>query len=303
MYGYLRVDQGHGRGALAKPQCGLCAHFGATYRTRTRMLAGFDPSTLALWLDGLSPEAAARTRVRCPLTLMSRKRTALSPDWEPLADVAAVQLFLAGEKLFDDRVDRDGALSRVAAAALRKDIAQAENYLKEAGFPLDTVRASLRRQPSIEASVTADIDRLSEPTATALGAVSGWLATRVLPEDQAITAQAERFGDRLGRALYLVDALHDLRRDLRKGAFNPLISVIGRLTPSAMRFLEGVLEGRLDALDAAFKAMPIRRHAGPLHDATVGSLRQKGRLALRRLPAPPVAQLALQTTTQSGSTS
>lgn len=293
MYGYLRVEGGHGRHVLAPAQCGLCRHFGTRYRMRTRWLAGFDPSVLLLVLDGLSAEGAPRAKVPCPIPL-ARARRAIDAEWPGVQAVAAVQLFLAAEKLFDDRVDRKGLTARAASALLKKDIARAEAWLVEAGFPLDQVRGELRRQAGLEADPSSDLDGLSAPTARGLASVASWCG-QYAGLDAASVAALRVFGDRLGRALYLVDALDDLRRDRASGAFNPLVSALGGVrSPAVASFLRGALEGRLRALGEALDGLALRRHREVLEAATLKSLRDRGFEALARLPAPAPARQLLE---------
>lgn len=285
MYGYLRAASGHGRTPLAHHQCGLCHQLGTTYRTRARWLAGDDPSVLAMLVEALGPELAPRERVRCP-TPGVRRRRAIAADWLPA--LAATQLFLAGEKLFDDRVDRDGLASRTAERLLRRDIDAACTTLADLGFPLADVRATLRRQPAVEADPHADLDALSGPTADGLRASVGWLVGHAGAGPGA-TAAAGDLADRLGRLLYLVDALTDLPRDLKRGRFNPLERAVGPLDPSALRFVAGALAGRVAALSTAFDALPLSAHAEVLCGALVDGLADKGWEAMARLPAPRLA--------------
>ena len=282
MYGYLRLDDRHGRAPLAQAQCALCHQLGASYRTRARWLAGDDPAVLALLLDALAPESRPAERVRCPLPGVPRRR-ALAADAPALAAVAALQLFLAGEKLYDDRVDRDGWLPRAAERLLRNDIAAACASLAALGFPLEEVRATLRAQPRLEADPAADLDTLASPTASALAASLAWLAGHAGLAPPTVAALAT-FAERLGRLLYLVDALTDHPRDLRRGRFNPIAAAVGPLGPAALRYVEGALEGHIAALAAAFDALPLHRNAPLLRAATVESLTTRGRDALARLP-------------------
>ncbi|TNF26359.1 MAG: hypothetical protein EP329_21390, partial [Deltaproteobacteria bacterium] len=157
---------------MAQHQCGLCHQLGTGYRTRARWLASDDPSLLAMLVEGLGATAAERDRVRCPIPGVRRRRAVVA-DWMPA--LAAMQLFLAGEKLFDDRVDRDGWLSRTAERVLRRDVVAASATLEALGFPLAAVREILRRQPAVEADPCADLDSLAVPTAEGLRASAAWL--------------------------------------------------------------------------------------------------------------------------------
>jgi hypothetical protein len=271
MYGFLRA---HGS-SIREQQCGLCRHYGTIHRTRARFLAGHDPSLLLMLVEGLAREPAPRVAVPCPVPF-ARARRAVDPGWPPLEAVAGVQLLFAGEKLFDDRVDRDG-LGRVLARFYAADIAGAEARLRELGFPADEVRAALRRQPEIEADPASDLDRLSEPTAQALDRSLAWLARLVSSPDP---EGVGRFGARLGRLLYLVDALHDLPVDLRRTGTSPLVRAVGAPSPLVRGYLEGTLEGRVAALERSFDSLSLERHRGELRVALVEGLAIRGRDAL-----------------------
>jgi hypothetical protein len=284
MYGYLRPEGRHGRSALQRQQCGLCHAFRQDYRQRARLLAGYDPSTLLMLVEALLESPPAAVRVGCPLPPF-RGRQATDPAWPAARAVAALQLFLAGEKLFDDRLDRDSALAGLTERALRHDIAAAEEIL--AGLGLDTagLRAILRAQAAIERDPAADLDALSRPTREALRELARFAARAGGCAEPAVDA-AGRFAADLGSAIYLVDALDDLPRDLRRGVFNPLAHLAGALTPLALRTLLDLFEGRMAALAQSFAALPLVRHEAGLRACTLHSLERRGRVALQSLPAP-----------------
>lgn len=283
MYGWLALDPRHGKRAYAAAECGLCARFGQAFRTRTRILAAADPTLLVLALEGLAGEGAEvpeTTRVRCPLTFKLTKRRALDPGWEPLAAVAELQLVLAGEKLFDDRLDRDGWAPRVASALLERDIGAAAAALLGRGFPLEALRSILRRQGELERDQRAGLDALAAPTGEALGLIAGWLGERVA---QGCGAAMGRFGETLGRLLYLVDALHDLARDRVKGRFNPIDHALGYLSPRRLAWLQDHVEGLARAHAEAFRELPLVRHVEVLEASLVEGLVVKARDGLERV--------------------
>jgi hypothetical protein len=291
MYGWLELDGRHGTAAYAQAQCGLCAHYGRAFRTRTRLLAGSDPSLLVMLLEGLAPEPPRQTRVRCPLAFGITRRRAVDLTWAPLAAAAELQVVLAGEKLFDDRLDQDGAFTRLAAALLKKDLARAEAALLGRGFPLAALRATLRRQAAIERDAEADLDRFADPTASGLGLIFSWLAELLALAPEEVRAVG-RCGELLGRTLYLVDALQDFVGDRAKGRFNPIHAALGELSPRRLGYLVARFEGLLGAFEAAFTALPLRRHEAVLRASILGTLGAKGRLALAGLGAPAASRAA-----------
>lgn len=281
MYGWLELDPTYGKRAYASAECGLCAHYGAHFRTRTRLLAAADPTLLVLALEAISNEEAPTTRVRCPLTLKLTKRRALDPNWAPLAAVAELQLILAGEKLYDDRLDKDGWLTRVASSLLESDIEAANRALVARGFPLDTLRVTLRRQAALEADSRTSLEGLAAPTADSLGLIAGWLATLVgRPEH---TELMTRFGATLGRLLYVVDALYDLEHDRARARFNPLDHTLGVLSPRSLATLSDRVERLVRQHREAFLALPLMRHTATLEASLVDGLVRRAHEGLERV--------------------
>jgi hypothetical protein len=145
----------------------------------------------------------------------------------------------------------------------------------------------LRAQAELERDPRADLDALSRPTREALGQAAR-LTARAGGCDQEAVDAAGAFAADLGGAIYLVDALDDLPRDLGRGVFNPLAHLATDLTPHALRTLLDLLAGRLSALRQRFASLPLRRHHDALA-AAVDGLDRRGRQALEALPAPRVA--------------
>lgn len=297
MYGWLALDPTHGKRAYGAAECGLCAHFGGHFRTRTRLLAGADPTLLLMTLEALSPVEAAVTRVRCPLTFKLTKRRALDPQWEALAAVAELQLVLAGEKLYDDELDRDGWLTRLASRTLSVDIEEAGRRLEERGFPLGSLREILRRQAALETDKKSSLEGLAAPTGEAIGLIAGWLGRLVAPdldggrEDKRGEAM-RAFGESLGHLLYLVDALHDLKKDRARGRFNPIEHALGHLSPRALAGLEARIERLVSRHREAFAALPLHRHRETLEASLVDGLARRAveGLALVRATPRPLLQ-------------
>lgn len=273
MYGWLKLDPSSGKRAYAAAECGLCAHFGHHFRTRTRMLAAADPTLLTMAVEAMSEEPAPVSRVRCPLTLKLTTRRAIDPTWAPLGDIAALQLVLAGEKLFDDALDREGLVTKVASGLLARDIAEAEATLIARGFPVAVLRQTLRRQAELEANPRTSFEGLASPTAEALALIAGWLARRVRPDDQTLAELFSAFARSLGTLLYTVDALHDLSRDRARQRFNPVDHALGAASSPRARALLAARASRLAAHHReSFDALPLRRHQGVLRASLVDGL-------------------------------
>jgi hypothetical protein len=295
MYGWLELDRSGSpaeRGAFSAAQCGLCGHFGAKFRTRTRLLAATDPSLLLLLLEGLSPEPFGRSKVCCPLTLKLTKRRAMAHP-ELLDAVAELQVILAGEKLLDDRLDREGLFARLGERLLASDIALAAERLSARGFPLEALRDALRAQRALEEDTRADLDALARPTGQGLALIASWLAEQLGVGVESAKPCAD-FGESLGRLLYVVDALHDLPRDAARKHFNPILATIGLHSPRRLAFLRARVEGLIAAHEDAFRALPLSRHAAILEGSLVTGLVDKARTGLARVGSSPLPSPSFQ---------
>ncbi|MCA9523895.1 MAG: hypothetical protein KC609_23160 [Myxococcales bacterium] len=262
MFGYFEPADRATRRAMFPAQCGLCRRFGTEFRLRTRLMAGYDASLLLLVCDGLAEVAAPRAKVACPIPL-APKRMAIAADWPATEAVAKLQLFLAGQKIEDDRRDRERLRSHLAWRAYSREIEAAERWLVAAGFDVTEAKALLERQREREADLTADLDALAEGSAELMDRVVVFATAT-----EAASHQIRRFARALGRLLYLIDALDDWADDRRRGSFNAVARAIGEPTPASVAFLVTIVECWSAELVSELQGLPLRRHREAI-EATV----------------------------------
>ncbi|HRE92070.1 MAG TPA: DUF5685 family protein, partial [Myxococcota bacterium] len=100
------------------------------------------------------------------------------------------------------------------------------------------------------------------------------------------------FGESLGRILYVVDALHDLRKDRARGHFNPIDHALGHLSPRALGSLEARVERLVSRHREAFVALPLHRHRETLELSLVEGLARRAAEGLDLVRANPRPLLA-----------
>ena len=122
-----------------------------------------------------------------------------------------------------------------------------------------------------EEDLASDLDTLSDPTASGLAIVASWCGQHVDLESHALSA-LRLFGDRLGRTLYLVDALNDLRSDRASGEYAALHLADLWVQAQVLRVyrcaqvLEGaVIESAPDGEDGGV-ATPVEDHSRGSHE-------------------------------------
>jgi hypothetical protein len=202
----------------ASAYCNLCASLSHHYGLPSRLLVVHDVATADWLLAG-----AAEVRRPFPTCNCLRGGTrcilpALRQD-ERQSLLAAVSAYTVGVKVQDDLADGGGWKARLAQALYRDTFARARCDLARTGFDVAAFEGALAEQREQERRGEADLAAAAGPSGRAFGLVARHLAQRhggVGPDD------AYALGERIGRAVFLVDAYQDYGRDLAAGAYNPL---------------------------------------------------------------------------------
>jgi hypothetical protein len=284
MFGTLKprlcVLQPDARAAYDRYYCGLCKGLGDHYGQLTRGLLSQDAVFMALLVDALAVSAAEESSCRCPLMPVVHRPT-VDPASVAMRYASAVQMLL-GDQLLADRA-MDG---RRAYASARRWIAGhvtvARATLTELGLDTGALEGFEHRQARRE-STGASPDEAAAPTAEALAHVFAALADLPGMPD-AVRAPAARaslreLGASVGRAIYLRDALEDLRDDLIAGAFNPCVtpdaSGAREVSPARVEEAATGLLREVDGFRAKLDALPLVRHAVVLKNILCGEFRAK----------------------------
>ena len=214
MFGYirprreeLRVREDRYYGAA---YCGLCRCLAQRYGWRARFLVSYDITFLYLLL---AEDSAQEKQCFCPANPLRRRRC-LQAD-AAMEYAADVNLILSYWQLVDARQDSRG-LRRVGAAAAELIFRRAARKAALRQPELDRlVRTQLQALQDLEHAHCDSMDRVADAFATLLC----HCADPMLPEQK---RPAQQLLYHVGRFIYLTDALDDLPRDLRDGAYNPL---------------------------------------------------------------------------------
>jgi hypothetical protein len=269
--------------------CGLCKSLGDHFGQLTRALLNYDAVFLALVADGLVEEGAEPDRCRCPMLPVTFRPT-VRPDSPAMRYAAAMQMLLSDQWLADRAMDGKRA-ARAARPVLAGKVAAARAILGELGISLADLDGFEEHQHKTEiVGVTGPRDA-AEPTASALERVFDRMA--LLPgvpaeaRDGESRAALGAFGRHLGSAIYLIDALDDLEKDHRAGAFNPCLvrEARGEGTRVSWPRVEiawGALHDDLAALTDLVATLPLRRHRELVRSVVAVELPRLARAAAKR---------------------
>lgn len=193
--------------------CGLCVQLGNQHGLTCRLTLTYDMAFLILMLSSLADETPSYSQMRCAVHPL-KKRSVFLSEYTPYA--ADMNLILAHAKSLDDWAD-DRSLLSLSQAKLFERTAQEAR--KRHPRQSETIDQCLRDLSAMEKDGEINPDL----PANAFGRLLGEL---FVPDDADGRADALRdFGFALGRFIYLMDAVMDLKEDIRKERYNPLIAV------------------------------------------------------------------------------
>ncbi len=244
MFGYVianmeQLDEAQRR-RYQQVYCGLCRALGQRHGALCRLTLTYDMTFLILLLSALDEKEDTRTApFRCPMHPMKRRQSAVNVWSEYAADMNVV---LAYYQKMDDWADERKLGALTQARVIGRQVA--------------SVCARLPRQC---AAVSRGLEALSacekagEPNPDLpAAAFGGMLAEIFTPEGLEGIPGLHAFGDKLGRFIYLMDAAVDLKKDIRRERYNPMVFV-----DSARH--EAILQVLMADCAEAFSRLPLNK--------------------------------------------
>lgn len=217
MFGYVvanieQLDEAQ-RARYQQVYCGLCRALGERHGARCRLTLTYDMTFLILLLSALQAEDDMRVEpFRCPMHPVKKRESAMNAWTDYAADVNVV---LAYYQKMDDWTDDRSAWALAQAKAIGS---QVEAVCKRLPRQCEAIAKGLEVLSSLEKSGEPNPDF----PAAAFGSILGAVFT---PEGAEPSQDLYAFGDKLGRFVYLMDAVVDLKKDIRHEQYNPMVFV------------------------------------------------------------------------------
>ena len=236
--------------------CGLCRTTVKHFGSYAASFLSYDITFLALLLD--CSNETEYVPVRCILKPFSKKR--MRKETAGMKTAAAVGIILTWHKLRDNVQDERG-LKRLAAfvlgAMLNRAYRKAADLLPECAEVCEKCMKELR---TVETAGERSMDRAADCFARMLaGAV---------PRSCRNFRSIEQIMYHTGRWIYLCDACDDFEKDLKSGAYNPVIlnygSENGRMSKETKENMAFTMENSLSAISLAYRLMEVSHDEGIL---------------------------------------
>lgn len=194
--------------------CGLCKSIGAGCGQRARSALTYDMAFMSALVHNIRHEDVNIKRSHCALHLI-RKRPIAAVD-EITVMLGCINTALAYFKLCDDKADGDrkGVLRHLYKKGLKR-------AAKKHKAAVDIIRRQMEEQNRLEAASCNIIEQACEPSANMMKELSIYALKEYSTEEtQAL------FYD-IGKWVYLIDALDDYDKDVKKHRFNVLYNAFG----------------------------------------------------------------------------
>ncbi|GHV15550.1 hypothetical protein FACS1894219_12500 [Clostridia bacterium] len=194
--------------------CGLCGSMGKNISLFSRPSLSYDLVFLALVRTHLSGEKFTVKRFRCALKPY-KKRTKIA-DCESLRYSSAVSVILSYHKCIDNINDTENIPKKLLSASLVPALSgwgkKASRIIPELA---NIVSAPLEKLHTLESETIASLDTYADCFAVMMRDIFAYGLT-----DSAYDI-AGAIGYELGRWLYIIDAIDDFEKDIKRNEFNP----------------------------------------------------------------------------------
>lgn len=191
--------------------CGLCHALGRLHGSFSRLTLNYDLTFLAIFLAALYDEDAQRAEGKCLPHPLKKHQYLTAPAVDYAADM---NIALSYYNLLDNWQDDRNHMAWVEAKLLARQCRRVETaYPRQCA----AIQKSLQKLAAMEQQNELNPDL----PAACFGRLMAEIFVR--REDEYST-NLRRFGFALGKFIYLLDAMLDLKKDIKQEKYNPLIT-------------------------------------------------------------------------------
>lgn len=197
--------------------CGLCKKMGKGYGQFFRLMLSYDFAFLSMLSGAYSENELTITKQRCIIHPF-KKRPCLC-DCAELEYASGAAVISVYHKICDSIADSRGLMSvffKIVRSFAKKGYKKASLQYPSLA---EVVEKRMNEQFILEKERCSSVDAACEPTAQ----IMSYMAEGVSDDEEQKKALAG-FGYHLGRFVYIADAFEDMKKDEKKGSYNPFCS-------------------------------------------------------------------------------
>ncbi|SHI33556.1 DUF5685 family protein [Pseudobutyrivibrio xylanivorans] len=248
MFGYINADRSQlsqeDKHTYQSFYCGLCKELGKQAGVKGKMLLNFDLCFLAILLQSLYEPMLNQEDFRCMIH-PAKKKTGFSS--EAMEYAASMDIILSYHSLMDNYADDGSKLSGMAASSLKKDY---ERISAQYPRQVKAVEDYIKKLSIAEKSGETNIDLVSGFTGEMLGELFNW-------KQDSWGQTLHCMGYYMGKFIYLIDAYDDIKKDEKRGSYNPLLFLKKESPKEFECFVKINLTSLMTECAKSFERLPI----------------------------------------------
>ena len=279
MFGYLNIEkdklQEGQQGLWQTFMCGLCFSTKKLYGNYPRVFISNDVNFFNVLFHSVTNTDVTVTNKRCfshPITARSVLDTTELTDKLSIANV-----LLTYWNIYDDTVDGGSAKKKAALRLFRRSYNKAKKDFVELDEMLAKRYGQLRE---LEQSNCESIDRVAH----AFAQLSQDFATLVLGEHANDYLQTLCYN--LGKWIYLIDALDDVTKDLKRHNYNPFVACYGVQSVEELKSKYNELQFEmfavLNRIAQSYNDLNLSKYTCILNNVLFDSIRNKTKSILQK---------------------
>lgn len=275
MFGYVSVNKAHlteeEYGAFTSYYCGVCRATGDVASHTARLGLSYDITFLALLLGSVFDDGEER-EIRCAVHPQKKRRCRVN---DKVVDYAAgVGVMLSYLKMLDDWHDDKSIKALMGMAVFRRGY---KKVLKTLPCEYEIISRQLRNLSRLEKEKSDSPDDVAD----AFGKILESLFVPHFVEDMALRRKLQWLGLNLGRWIYLIDAVNDIERDIKKKNYNPFICMGYTSKDKCAEDMELSLTLNLEGIASAFELIDFKENTNLIGKIIYIGLKEKQQLILK----------------------
>ena len=263
MFGYLVAD----RKNLSEEEfqqykaayCGICSCLRKNGTISGSIALSYDLVFLWLILSSMYEPEEKQISEKCPVHPFKGTPLLLNNFSDYAADVG---IMLAYYKAEDDWNDDRNLAKRAAAGILQNRFEAVSRKLPRQSI---AIKEQIGRISALEESKSGDIDALCNSFGKLLGELF------VYSENEHWARYLREFGEAVGRYLYLLDAVVDLKEDVAKNRYNPLCQA----EKISREWQEEAVEMYLGEISQTYEYLPVVKYSPIINSIVYSGMTEK----------------------------
>ncbi len=266
MYGYVTIHRPELKfrefDEYQGAYCGLCKTLKKEYGAVGQMTLSYDMTFLAILLDALYEGDEKRFMGRCALHPVEKRPRIITPYTFYAADMSVLLAYYKGE---DNKKDDRSIKGYLESFLFRK---KAHSIAKKYPRQAKTIARELEELARLEKNKETNIDLVSGTFGRLLGEI-------FQKEEDHFAENLREMGFYLGKFIYIMDAYEDLKKDQKKGNYNPFLY-------RSMDDAESMLTMMMAECSKYFERLPIIKNAELLRNILYAGVWQKFEILKKR---------------------